>query len=618
MKKNALLSLSLVLCTIAALAQSPTQTHFTFKKAGEVVLHEIEDDFAPVLRHLEAPTPGTESTRAYLELLKDGMPEKKYGSSNIANKRSTPPTPFVLRNFKANPYRGIPNDNSMAISNGGMIISCINSTFHVYDTDGNLLEGKSLNAIGQELEVEFRKYDPRVIYDPNNDRFVMTYLNGSNPDETVLTIGFSKTNDPTDGWNLYTLPGNPLDDDSWSDYPMISLTGDELFYTINLLRDREPGEDWRQTFKQTVIWQVNLEDGYNGDEIETKLWSDINFGNKPIRNLHPVKGGSDIYGPNMYFLSTRNFDLENDTIFFLEITGTQDDENTKLIVDYLISDVAYGVPPNASQNQTALELQTNDARVLDGFLEGNEIVFALNSIDTSNNFAAIYFGHISSVSSNPSLKGTIYGNDSLEFGYPGLAWVGDDENFEAILCMNHSSSTIYPGCGVAYYNGNSLSNYKYVREGKENINILGGAERWGDYIGMQPKFDEIGICWMAGTFGKSSSGVGTEYGTWVAEIQKYGYNSTPETNTYNSAAVFPNPVNQNIAFVTFELDQTQYMSYDIYSTNGQLVGHIYNRVKTKKGTNEFSFNTSTLQAGTYLITIKGDKGFSTSKQFIVE
>lgn len=618
MKKIALLSYSLLLSSATLFAQSPTQSSFTFTKTGEVVLSEIEEDFDPVLRHLEAPAPGTESTRAYLELIKEGIPEKKYDAKHTANKKSNPPTPFILRNFRANPYRGIPNDNSMAISNDGMIISCINSTIHVYDTDGNLLEGKSLNAIGQELEVEYRKFDPRVIYDPNNDRFVMTYLNGSNSNETVLTVGFSKTNDPTKGWNLYTLPGNPLDDDSWSDYPMISLTGDELFYTINLLRDREPGEDWRQTFKQTVIWQIDLEDGYNGNEIDTKLWSDINFDDKPIRNLYPVKGGSDIYGPNMYFLSTRNFDLENDTIFFLEITGTRDDANTELIVEHLISDVAYGVPPNASQKQTALELQTNDARVLDGFLERDQIVFALNSIDTSNNFAAIYFGHINNVSSNPSLKGTIYGNDTLEFGYPGLAWVGDEENFEAVLCMNHSSFDIYPGCGVAYYNGNALSNYKYVREGKENINIVGGAERWGDYIGMQPKFDEIGICWMAGTFGKSSSGVGTEYGTWVAEIQKYGYNSTPDVATKNSASVFPNPVNQNIASVTFDVGETQYMSYDIYDLNGKQIAHIYNRVKTKKGTNEFSFDTSSLKSGAYFISIKGDNGFNINQQFIVE
>ena len=65
-------------------------------------MSEITEDFDPVLRHLEAPAPGTESTRAYLELLKDGMPAKKYNVEQVANKKSNPPTPFLLRNFRAN------------------------------------------------------------------------------------------------------------------------------------------------------------------------------------------------------------------------------------------------------------------------------------------------------------------------------------------------------------------------------------------------------------------------------------------------------------------------------------------------------------------------------------
>ena len=123
---------------------------------------------------------------------------------------------------------------------------------------------------------------------------------------------------------------------------------------------------------------------------------------------------------------------------------------------------------------------------------------------------------------------------------------------------------------------------------------------------------------MAGTFEKDGSGVGTEYRTWVAEIQKYGYNNIPEISTPKSATVYPNPINQSIASVTFELDESQYMSYDIYDVNGQLVAYIYSRVKTKKGTNEFSFETASLKPGSYLITITGNKGFTVSKQFIIE
>ncbi|MGB0432136.1 MAG: T9SS type A sorting domain-containing protein, partial [Bacteroidia bacterium] len=576
------------------------------------------DDFNPVIRHLEAPAPGTKSTRAYLEMVKQNMPSKKYNVGTTANKKSAPPTPYILNGFRANPYKGIPNDNSLAISNDGMIISCINSTLHVYNANGDLLQGASLNAIGKELGIDAHKFDPRVIYDPQADRFVLTYLNGASVSTSQLTVAFSKTNDPTEGWNLYALPGNPLNDSSWSDYPMISITENEVFYTINLLRTRVGNEDWRQTFKQTVIWQIDKNDGYNGNEINTKLWSDVNFGNKPIRNLHPVKGGSDVYGPNMYFLSTRNFDVTNDTIFFLEITN-EIDNSPELKIDYLISDVAYGLAPNANQNKTILELQTNDARVLDAFLEQDQIVFAANSIDTSNNFAAVYFGHINNVGTNPSLKGTIYGSDSLEFGYPGLAFVGDDSNFEAIMCMNHSSISHYPGCGVAFYNGSSFSNYKYVKEGVANIQLIGDPERWGDYIGMQPKFNELGICWMAGTFGKESQTVGTEYGTWVAEIQKYGYNSINPVANKSIQSMYPNPANiaQWITF-KFNLNQEQSITYSIYNTNGQLVSTLYKNAPTKAGINEFNFDSSPLNTGSYLLKLSGNNGFSTVHQFIVK
>lgn len=617
MKAPFALLLLLVFFTQTTLAQGPLQHNFTFKKAGEAYMSLGEDDFFPIINHLEAPAPGTESSRSYLMMLKQNMPAKRAPQpNNIANKNAgTAYTPFVLRNFKGNAYEGIPNDNSMAISNGGIIISAINSNVNVYAPDGELISNNSLSKIGEDLKLPGNKYDPRVIYDPAEDRFILTYLNGKSPTQSYLTLCFSKTNDPADGWNLYYLPGNPLEDDSWSDYPMISLTEGELFYSINLLK---PNGSWQTSFKQTVIWQIGKADGYAGNDLQTKLWSDIKFGKEPIRNIYPVKGGSKLYGPNMYFLSDRNFDLENDTIFYMEITGKKDDANTKLVVDFLISDIKYGVPPNAAQRNTKLELQTNDARILDGFLEQNQIVFAANCIDTSNNYAAIYFGHISNVGNKPSLKGHIITNDSLEFGYPGLAFCGDENHLEAVLCMNFSSYYHYPGCGVMYYDGTNFSDFKHVKNGLANIQVIGGAERWGDYIGMQPKYDEIGICWMAGTFGKPKGGIGTEYGTWIAEIQKYGYNNITEPAPKTNISLFPNPVeNHQIVTIEYDCAETDYLQYRIYNLSGQLVKTLLTDAKTKQGHNRFVFDVKSLAPGTYLITATGKAGNVFSEKFQV-
>jgi len=620
MKIRLLLStLCIALLSPSLKAQEITSTNFTFSKQGTVAINEVTDDYYQGLFSLEAPMPGSHSAKAHLAAIKQHIPAKIYRKTPAsANKKAKPLHPFILRNFQGNPYKnGVPMDNSMAISKDGKVISVINNSIFIYDTEGTKLSSSSLAAFADTLKIVGRKFDPRVIYDPDQDRFILTYLAGSTIAQSMIILAFSQTNDPAGDWNLYSLPGNPLNDESWSDYPMISITKDEFFLTMNLLKE---GGSWQTSFKQTVIWQVNKKEGYDGDDIKSKLWSGINFGNKPIRNLHPVKGGSAIYGPNMYFLSNRNFDLKNDTIFFLELTGKQDDVNTKLNIDFLLSDSTYGVPPLVNQPQERYYLQTNDARVLDAFLENDQILFTSNSVNFSNNLGSIFFGHISTVSTNPSLKAQVYHSDTLEFGYPGIAFTGDKDNMNAIICMNHASKDVYPGCGVTYYDGNTFSDFVVAKEGTDIIKVLGGSERWGDYIGMQPVYGEIGKCWMAGTFGKPGSGLNTEYGTWISEIQKYGYNNieVPTVEKQTPASVYPNPVNPyQWVNLEFEMEEAEVLSYSIFDMNGKEV-QLLMRDKTKKGRNLFTFDASPLEAGTYIIKASSTQGTLFTEQFVVQ
>lgn len=619
MKTRLLLStLFVALAAFSLSAQQVNSTQFTFQKQGSVSLNQITEDYSQSLFSLEAPSPGSHSAKAHLAQLKEQIPAKIYRNSPaVANKKAKPYTPFVLRNFQGNPYKnGVPMDNSMAISKEGKVVSVINNSIFVYDSEGEKLTSSSLAAFADTLKIVGRKFDPRVIYDPDQDRFILTYLAGSTIEQSMIILAFSKTNDPAGEWNLYSLPGNPLNDESWSDYPMISITKDEFFLTMNLLKE---GGSWQTSFKQTVIWQLTKKEGYEGNDLKTKLWSDINFDGKPIRNLHPVKGGSAIYGPNMYFLSNRNFSLQNDSIFFLELTGRHDDNATKLNIDLLQSDSTYGVPPLVNQPQNNYYLQTNDARVLDAFLENDQILFVSNSVNFQNNFGSIFFGHINTVSTNPTIKAQVYQSDVLEFGYPGIAFTGDANNMNAIVCMNHASKDIYPGCGVVYYDGSSFSDYKYVKEGTDIIKVLGGSERWGDYIGMQPVYGEIGKCWMAGTFGKDGSGLNTEYGTWIAEIQKYGYNSTDEiVSEQVKPSVYPNPVNPyQWVHVEFEMEEAQVLSYSIFDTNGKEV-ELLMRDKTKKGRNLFTFDASALTTGTYFVQVTNADGILFTEQFVVK
>src|SRR5690606_38466729 len=116
-----------------------------------------------------------------------------------------------------------------------------------------------------------------------------------------------------------SLPGNPLNNNLWSDYPLIAITKKELFFTVNLLYE---DSTWQKGFVETLIWQMRKDSGYVGKNLAAHLHSDIKYNNRPLRNICPVKGGSRTYGPSMYFLSNRNFAAQNDSVFLLKIADT--------------------------------------------------------------------------------------------------------------------------------------------------------------------------------------------------------------------------------------------------------------------------------------------------------
>ena len=148
-----------------------------------------------------------------------------------------------------------------------------------------------------------KKYDPKFIYDHEEDRFIMVFLVGNKPLIVMYVLPFSTTNNPLDDWNVYMLKGDALNSGHWTDYPAISLTKDDLFITGNLLLD---GVSWQLGFKESIIWQIDKLSGYNGsDSLEFNLWSDIKDDSITIRNIHPVRGARELQDKKQYFLSNK-------------------------------------------------------------------------------------------------------------------------------------------------------------------------------------------------------------------------------------------------------------------------------------------------------------------------
>jgi hypothetical protein len=573
--------------------------------AASVRPADLTTRYSPTLQNLEMPVPGSGSERGQILAYKEARARNfspQADAEGVVMLRSTggvasPPT--VGNNFIGNSYNlRVPCDNDMAISDSGRIVSVINSTVWMMDMSGVMHDFFSLDDFFAPLGLATSDaFDPKVLYDPEQDRFILVALNGFTPTTSDIVVAFSQTNDPVGPWNLYSLPGNPLSDTSWTDYPIISMSEKEVFITVNLLW---PDSSWQTGFKQSIIWQLDKQDGYNGDSLDKDMWYDVKYGGKAIRNLCPIRGGGSSKGPNMYFLSNRNFATTGDTIFIVETADTIGAPSPLLTVDMRQTDVPYAVPPNARQ-KFSLYLQTNDARVLNGFMEDNQIQFVGNTLNPATGYCAIYHGTVSDVSGAKTVTGQIIGDSLLDLGYANLSWSGlVSGDHDAIITFDHTSADTFAGISCVYSDG--LGNYSprtLIRKGSSILNILPGTlERWGDYSGSQRRYSKPGTVWMAGMYGKTS----TTQGTWLAELYPPTVVSAlPAATPESPVMAWPNPVEERI-FLEFTLSAPQTTSISLVDLQGRVVKQFFNDL-AKKGLNQFSFDTQDLPSGIYFLNV---------------
>lgn len=634
MRNFILIALIAFLPIIAISQQHPDKenvkhTDFVFSKYRTVDIGEADDSWRFNLNTVEKVREGNESYKSGIKEIKKKVSKRFPRKQNVSPKQKditfNADTPVVLRNFIGNGFDfGVPNDNTVAISNDGILLSSINSNIYMYDINqDSVLKHISLSAFADTLDtISGHQYDPKVLYDPGEDRFISVHLAGASSDTlTNIIVGFSQSSDPTAKWNMYKIPGDPFaTDTNWTDFPAISVTNDELFITGNLINY---GGSWQTAFEESIIWQVDKMKGYNGGDLSTKLWHDITYQGTNIRNIHPVKGGNSITGPNLYFMSNRNFAVQNDTFFLMEVTGNMTDPSTNIDVEAVTADFSYGAPPHAKQPYNG-ELATNDARVLGAFYQDGKIQFAGNTVDTVNGHATIYHGIIHDVATQPYIHGNVL-NDTLDYGYPNLSYTGKAPGSDhAMISFNHSNENTFAGSSAMFFEGNdNYSKRITLKEGEALINMLSGVDRWGDYTGSQPKYDHPGRVWVTTSFGvKKKIGVFNRYiqGTWISELSSQPDDSTSfvdEHKTISGMKAYPNPVSQNdMVMVEFETQEMNWTRMSVYDMQGRKIKSLM-EAYLEPGKHEVSFSTGKLNKGVYLFVVQTKNQEIVSQKIVV-
>ncbi len=473
----------------------------------------MESDWNVVLRNLSSFNHTSQIPTAEFKVLKSKANEvRTLNPERIENikssSRSAVNPPILNRSFRGNNRdQSVPMDNSMAVSRNGFIVSAINTNVIFTNPAGIITYQKAFSDFFTLLSLGTRMYDPRVIYDVEQNRFIFMCLNGSDPGSTHLCIAFSKTEDPNGEWHYYKVDGNPSGDNHWFDYPNVAVSKNDL-YIGGLMRD-VPG-DWQYT----VLYQIDKNAGFAGQELTFKYYNELkNADNKPSFNLVPTPSAWDyLSDPGMYFVS--NEALGGDTYNLYYTTASLYDNPS--LISLQTKGLATQLAPDGRQKNNTNVLNTFDSRIWSA-LYHNGTIHMGGHVNTPGGDVGLLYGRMDVA--NVTVEANVLTDSGLDYAFPSFSAYGKNEE-DAEILVNYlvSGIDLLPGQEQRSCHGIGSefmwSNPVRLKEGISAVNVLNdNNERWGDYTTSCRRFINNRVeTWVTGCFGEGGS-----YGTWLGQ-----------------------------------------------------------------------------------------------------
>lgn len=389
------------------------------------------------------------------------------------------------------------------------LMTTLNTQIRVQDKKGNTLHTTHLGTFWKSMPNDGGTFDPKILYDPYEDRWIMVTCSSSNPADSKLYFGVSVTSDPLGEWYLYWLDPD-LTNVAWFDYPSYGFNRKWITVSGNMF-----GGDYYRT-----VFAIDKKAVYNGEDSPNHT----RFATTEAFTLVP----SITYDPNeedMYLISTSNGNSGGyGYIKKFKLSGDVNDP----VFEY---EGAIGVP----------EPWENSAGNYGNFLPQLGSSELINSVDSRMENVIFRNGklwavhHIFLPVGNPQraaiqlweldTDGTILNRYRIQdttnlfsFAFPTVAV---NANEDIIVGHNVFSSTQYAGAGYsfkAYYDeGNTMRTYHQYKEGENTYYKTFGAgrNRWGDYSNtcVDPSND-INF-WVIQEYATSSANM---WGTWWASV----------------------------------------------------------------------------------------------------
>jgi len=408
----------------------------------------------------------------------------------------------AFRWFDAIPPNDLtPPDTNVAVGPSRVVV-VTNDDWAIYDRNGSEQFRVDMNTWRNSNDFFF---DPRVVYDYWNGRWVILYLRGRGTNFSQgswWTLMISDDSNPHGNWIIYDFNARfdgGTERNQWVDFPHLGFDNEAVYLSGNMY---DVGGGFRYA-KVRILWKSQI---YSG---AAAPWYD--FWNLPA-TIAPAQGYRIVTSPRWHYWAhipggggnyVRVYRIENPTAWH-QGSGTPN-----LVTQADIAVGAYSPPPNAREPGRGRVLWTVDNRIMD---------------KSRLNFPYLYTCHHVGVSSGQAVGSKYYRLDVSNNTAPrdALLWFGVtlDGFFPTLEATRDEDMAL----GLNISNGDAGNPY-YVTfavypwlEGDANIgggialrfgNGVAGAgstaNRWGDYSGSHLDSCDYRTVWLAGEHARTNT-----------------------------------------------------------------------------------------------------------------
>ncbi len=442
---------------------------------------------------------------------KDVIYMETEGKRTLKQIREVSPMPDTTFAGISDNGNSIPPDVNGAAGPNHVMVT-LNTQVRIQDRQGNDLFTTSLSTWWSSLPGYGSTFDPKIVYDPYENRWIMVTASSSSPQDSKLFIGVSVTDDPSGEWHMYWIDPDESNV-TWFDYPNLGFNKKWIAVGGNMF-----GGDFYST-----VFTFDKMAMYNGDEQP----GFTRFSTTQAFTLVP-SSTYDADAEDIYLIATSNGNYNgNGYIQKFKLSGAVNNPE-------LTYQGAIGIP----------EPWANGAGDAGNFLPQLGSSELINSVDArmetviyrNSKLWAVH--HVYLPANDPQrtavqwwaldTSGVILERGRIDdttnvFSF-AFASIAVNANEDIFIGHNVFSNTQYASAGYSYKanydDPNSMRTYYQYKDGISPYykTFGGGRNRWGDYsTACVDPVNDIDF-WALQEYAEQEVG-SSKWGTWWAQVK---------------------------------------------------------------------------------------------------